>query len=205
MVLLLALVCFCLFLTLNCSYLCLRLLKTVFRQPSREHLVEGFGLPVVTKTTPPLCRKRLSMYALSRERVYNYHPDNDTGNLVTEPLSSNGRPLRFIYSGFQAAHHNIPLTPSVCALPWQWEPKQDPTHTRSRHSCSSAHREVGVGEHIRATGGCFGDRHSRRVAPLSHRLSSSRDLSNLRISAERCIRRFHKSPLINGDCFSKQL
>jgi hypothetical protein len=39
------------------------------------------------------------MYALSRECVC--HPDNDTGNLVTEPLSSNGRPLRFIYSSFQ--------------------------------------------------------------------------------------------------------
>jgi hypothetical protein len=75
--LLLALVCFCLFLTLNCSYLCLHLFKTVFRQPSREHLVELFGLSVVTKTTPPLRRKRLSLYALSRERVYNCHPDND--------------------------------------------------------------------------------------------------------------------------------
>jgi hypothetical protein len=62
---------------LNCFYLCLQLLQTVFRQPSREHLVEGFGLSVVTKTTPPLCRKRLSMYALSRERVYNCHLDND--------------------------------------------------------------------------------------------------------------------------------
>jgi hypothetical protein len=59
--------------TLNCPYL----LKTVFRQPSRKHLVEGFGLSVVTKTTPPLCRKRLSMYALWRERVYSCHPDND--------------------------------------------------------------------------------------------------------------------------------
>jgi hypothetical protein len=61
----------------NSSSLCLHLLKTVFRQLSREHLVEGFGLSVVTKTTPPLCRKRLSMYALSRERLYNCHPDND--------------------------------------------------------------------------------------------------------------------------------
>jgi hypothetical protein len=57
-----------------------------------------FGLSVVTKTTPPLYRKRLSMYALLRERVYNCHPDNDTGNLVTEPLSNNGRPLRFRYN-----------------------------------------------------------------------------------------------------------
>jgi hypothetical protein len=53
------------------------LLKTVFRQPSREHLVEWFGLSVVTKTTPPFCKKRLSRYALSRERVYSCHPDND--------------------------------------------------------------------------------------------------------------------------------
>jgi hypothetical protein len=41
----------------------------------------------------------LPMYALSCERVCR--PDSDTGNLVTEPLSSNGRPLRFRYSGFQ--------------------------------------------------------------------------------------------------------
>jgi hypothetical protein len=53
----------------NYSYLCLHLLKIVFRRLSREHLAEGFGLSVVTKTTPPLPRKRLSMYALSRERV----------------------------------------------------------------------------------------------------------------------------------------
>jgi hypothetical protein len=57
--------------------ICLHLLKTIFRQPSREHLVEGLGLSVVTKTTPPLCRKRLSIYALWHERVYNCHPDND--------------------------------------------------------------------------------------------------------------------------------
>jgi hypothetical protein len=38
------------------------------------------------------------MYALSRDRIYNFRPDNDTGNLVTEPLSSNGRPLRFRYN-----------------------------------------------------------------------------------------------------------
>jgi hypothetical protein len=63
--------------SLNCSYLCLHLLKTVFRQQSREHFVEGFSLSVVTKTTLPLCRKRLSMYALSRECVYSCHPDND--------------------------------------------------------------------------------------------------------------------------------
>jgi hypothetical protein len=47
---------------LNCSYLCLHLLKTVFRQPSREHFIEGFSLFVVTKMTPPLCRKRLYMH-----------------------------------------------------------------------------------------------------------------------------------------------
>jgi hypothetical protein len=39
------------------------------------------------------------MYALSCECVC--HPDNDTGNLVTEPLSSNRRPLQFGYSFFQ--------------------------------------------------------------------------------------------------------
>jgi hypothetical protein len=36
------------------------------------------------------------------------HPDNDTGNLVTEALSSNGRPLWFRYSDFQAACHIAP-------------------------------------------------------------------------------------------------
>jgi hypothetical protein len=36
-----------------------------------------------------------------RVNVFNCHPDSDTGNLVTKPLSSNGRPLRFRYSGFQ--------------------------------------------------------------------------------------------------------
>jgi hypothetical protein len=42
----------------------------------------------------------LPMYALSRERVYNYHPDNDaftapccTRNMNTEPLTGNGLPL----------------------------------------------------------------------------------------------------------------
>jgi hypothetical protein len=34
--------------------------KTVFSRPSREHLIEGLSLSVVTKTTPPLCTKRLS-------------------------------------------------------------------------------------------------------------------------------------------------
>jgi hypothetical protein len=60
-----------------CSYLCLHLLMTVFRQPSREHLFEGFVLSVVTKNTPPLCRKYLSIYALSCERVHNCHPDTN--------------------------------------------------------------------------------------------------------------------------------
>jgi hypothetical protein len=46
------------------------------------------------------------MYALSRERVC--HQENDTGNLVTEPLSSNGRLLWFQFSGFQAARHIAP-------------------------------------------------------------------------------------------------
>jgi hypothetical protein len=63
-------------LLLTVWHLCLHLLKTIFRQPSREHLVEGFGLSVVMKTTPPLCREHLSVYSLSRERVYNCHPDN---------------------------------------------------------------------------------------------------------------------------------
>jgi hypothetical protein len=40
----------------------------------------------------------LPMYALLCERVYNCHLDNDTENLVTEPLSRNGRLLRFRYN-----------------------------------------------------------------------------------------------------------
>jgi hypothetical protein len=44
-----------------------------------------------------------------RVNVFNCHPDNDIGNLVTEPLSSNGRPIRFRYSGFQW-HATITLT-----------------------------------------------------------------------------------------------
>jgi uncharacterized membrane protein YagU involved in acid resistance len=42
-------------LTLNCSYPCLHLLKRVFRQPSREHLVEVFGLSVVQETSVYVC------------------------------------------------------------------------------------------------------------------------------------------------------
>jgi hypothetical protein len=61
-----------------CSYLCLHLLKTFLSQPSREDLFEGFGLSVLTKNTPPLCTKGLLMLALSCERVYNCHPDNDS-------------------------------------------------------------------------------------------------------------------------------
>jgi hypothetical protein len=34
-------------------------LKRVFRELNTEHLIEGLSLSVVTKTTPPLCRKRL--------------------------------------------------------------------------------------------------------------------------------------------------
>jgi hypothetical protein len=41
------------------------------------------------------------MYALLCERVYSCHLDNDTENLVTEPLSRNGRQLRLRYSGFR--------------------------------------------------------------------------------------------------------
>jgi hypothetical protein len=33
--------------------------------------------------------------------MFNCHPDNDTGNLVTEPLSRSGRQLRFRYFGSQ--------------------------------------------------------------------------------------------------------
>jgi hypothetical protein len=61
---------FLLSLYLLCVCICLALsglkstsnpLKTVLRRLSRDHLIEGFCLSVVTKTTPPLCRKRLSI------------------------------------------------------------------------------------------------------------------------------------------------
>jgi hypothetical protein len=54
--------------------------------------------------TPPLSRKHLCMYC--RVNAFNYHSD-DTRNLVTELLSSNGRLLWFQYSGFQAARRHI--------------------------------------------------------------------------------------------------
>jgi hypothetical protein len=47
-----------------------------------------------------------------RANAFNCHPDNDTGNLGTEPLSSNGRPLGFRYSGFQ--RHA-----TICCWPWR--------------------------------------------------------------------------------------
>jgi hypothetical protein len=47
-----------------------------------------------------------------RVNVFICHPDSDTGNLVTEPLSSNGRPPRFRYSGFQ--RHATIYKSSVC-------------------------------------------------------------------------------------------
>jgi hypothetical protein len=53
-------------------------------------------------------------YSYSVHRFTTHKPEtcllvryHFTGNLVTELLSSNGRSLRFRYSGFQAARHNI--------------------------------------------------------------------------------------------------
>jgi hypothetical protein len=38
--------------------------------------------------------------------VFNCHLDNDTGNLLTEPLSRNGQPLRYRYNpAFSSAPH----------------------------------------------------------------------------------------------------
>jgi hypothetical protein len=53
-------------------------------------------------------RNSLPMYALLCERVYNCHLDNGKENLVTEPLSRNGRPLRFRYNPVLAARHIAP-------------------------------------------------------------------------------------------------
>jgi hypothetical protein len=59
--LLLVILSYCLSL---CRHLCVSSvsypLKRVLREPSREHLIEGLSLSVVTKTTPPFCRKHLS-------------------------------------------------------------------------------------------------------------------------------------------------
>jgi hypothetical protein len=59
-----------------CLHLCLHLLKTAFSELNRRHLIEGFCLSVVTKTTPPFCRTRLSMlweqlshYSFPRKRL----------------------------------------------------------------------------------------------------------------------------------------
>jgi hypothetical protein len=110
-------------LTLHCRYVSWlsvssvsHLLKRILCGPEREHLLEGFSLSVHENTSvcatsiccygnnclpmslqwERLCP--LPLYALLCERVYNCHLDNDTENLVTEPLSSNGRPLRFRYN-----------------------------------------------------------------------------------------------------------
>jgi hypothetical protein len=42
-----------------------------------------------------------------RVNAFNCHPENDTGNLVSEPLPSSGRLIWFQYFGFQAASHNM--------------------------------------------------------------------------------------------------
>jgi hypothetical protein len=67
-------------------------LKIILCRLEREHLMQQLGFIHSLGNGLPL-------YALSCERVC--HPDSDTGNLVTEPLSSNGWQLRFKYSGFQ--------------------------------------------------------------------------------------------------------
>jgi hypothetical protein len=52
------------------------------------------------------------MYALSRERVC--HPDNDAGNLLTEPLSSNGQPLRFQQHATNEILYVVNVAHNVC-------------------------------------------------------------------------------------------
>jgi hypothetical protein len=93
------------------------LLKRIVCGPEREHLLEGFSLSVHENTSVDseclfvgmgiivcICRyngnasvrrlgSSLPMYAVLCERVYNCHLHNDKENLVTEPLSSNGRSL----------------------------------------------------------------------------------------------------------------
>jgi hypothetical protein len=80
-------------------------LKRILCRLKREHLLEEFSLSVHENTSVYLQHLTIGclgnqppMYALLCERVC--HPDNDTGNLVTDLLSSNGQPLPFRYSGF---------------------------------------------------------------------------------------------------------
>jgi hypothetical protein len=78
------------------------LLKRILCRLETEHLLQELSLSVHENTS--VDSQHLTVGCLCMRccvNVFNCHPDNDTGNLVTEPLSSNGRPLRFRYSGFQ--------------------------------------------------------------------------------------------------------
>jgi hypothetical protein len=76
------------------------LLKRILCRPEREHL-QWLSFSVHENTSVDSQRLTIGcLYMRCRVNVF-VPPDNDTGNLVTEPESSNGRPLRFRYSGFQ--------------------------------------------------------------------------------------------------------
>jgi hypothetical protein len=84
-------------------------LNRVLRRLNREHLIEPFNFLFsdttaaslfVTAGTQLHVRGNDLLCTRCHVNVFNCHPDNDTGNVVTEPLSSNGRPLWFRYSDF---------------------------------------------------------------------------------------------------------
>jgi hypothetical protein len=91
------------------------LLKRILCGPEREHLLEWFSLSVHKNTS--VDSQRLTIGCLSmrcRVNVFNCHLDNDTGNLVTEPLSRNGRQLRFRYNPAFSGSDPIFLHHWVC-------------------------------------------------------------------------------------------
>jgi hypothetical protein len=77
-------------------------LKRILWRLEREHLLEGLSLSIHENTSVDWQRLTVGCLCMRcRVKVFNCHPDEDTRNLATEPLSSNGRPLRLRYSGFQ--------------------------------------------------------------------------------------------------------
>jgi hypothetical protein len=84
-------------------------LKLILYLMERERLLEGFSLSIHENTSVDSQRLTFGFLGMRcRVNVFNCHLDNDTGNLVTEPLSRNGRPLRFRYNpAFSGTPHFI--------------------------------------------------------------------------------------------------
>jgi hypothetical protein len=69
--------------------------KRIICRLKREHFFEGLSLPVHAQSLFIATRIIVCLCMRCRVNTFNCHPDNNTGNLVTEPLSSNGRLLWF--------------------------------------------------------------------------------------------------------------